>query len=176
MTKPAPALLVSTLLALRIAFAPGAASAQEDIPDTPAWNANVGLVTGTGIAILVPDEGSAGGGLELSARYGFPVGPVVLAPGARLGGYYLQERFIGVLMPTGRVTLPLGPLAPFVHAGAGVGGLSNPGDGGLSWLVGGGLMIHFGGAFSLGAEVNYAGITGTGFEVLSIGPALIIGG
>ena len=59
---------------------------------------------------------------------------------------------------------------------AGYGGLSNPGDGGLAWLLGGGLMIHFGGAFSLGAEVNYAGITGTGFEVLSIGPTLIIGG
>jgi hypothetical protein len=146
------------------------------VPDTPAWNANVGLVTGLGIAVLIPDEGSAGGGLEFSARYGIPVGPTVMAPGGRLGGYYLQERFIGVLMPTFRVTLPLGPLAPFVQGGAGPGVLTNPSDGGLAWLAGGGLMIHFGGVLSLGAEVNIERITGTGFEVLSIGPTLVIGG
>jgi hypothetical protein len=147
-----------------------------EVPDTPAWNANVGLVTGLGIAVLLPDEGSAGGGLELSGRYGVPVGPTVMAPGARLGGYYLQERFIGMLMPTFRITLPLGPLAPFVQGGAGAGGLTNPGEGGLAYLAGGGLMIHFGGVLSLGAEVNYEGITGTGFQVLSIGPTLVLGG
>jgi hypothetical protein len=54
--------------------------------------------------------------------------------------------------------------------------LTNPGDGGLAWLGGGGLMIHFGDVLSLGAEVNYEGITGTGFRVLSIGPTLVIGG
>jgi hypothetical protein len=93
--------------------------ARADVPDTPARRANVGIVTGLGLALLVPDEGSAGVGLELTGRYGIPAGPVVLAPGARLGGYYLQERGIGVLMPTFRATLPLGPLAPFVHGGIG---------------------------------------------------------
>lgn len=146
------------------------------MPDTPAWNANTGFVTSTGLAVLVPDEGSVGGGLEISARYGVPMGPVVLAPGARVGGYYLPERLIGILMPTLRVTLPLGPLAPYVHGGVGGGALSNPGDSGVAWLGGGGLMIHFGGVVSIGAEVNYEGITGTGFKVLSIGPALVIGG
>lgn len=144
--------------------------------DSPAFSSNVGPVKGLGVAILVPDEGSAGGGLELSGRYGFPVGPVILAPGARAGGYYLQERVIGLLLATGRATLPLGPLAPFVQAGGGMGGLSNPGDGGPAWLLGGGLMIHFGRHFALGAEVSWQGIGGTGFEVLSIGPSLVIGG
>jgi hypothetical protein len=166
--------LASAALLLALSAIPRKAHA--DVPDTPAWNANVGFISGLGIALLLPDEGSAGGGLELSARYGVPVSVVVLAPGARVGGYYLQERFIGMLMPTFRVTLPLGPFAPFVQGGAGVGGLSNPGDAGLAWLAGGGLMIHFGGVLSLGAEVNYEGITGTGFEVLSIGPTLVIGG
>jgi hypothetical protein len=145
-------------------------------PDTPAWNANVGFIRSTGIALLIPSEGSVGGGLELSARYGIPAGPFIVAPGARAGGYYMQERFIGVMMGTGRLTVPLGPVAPFVQGGAGIGGLTNPGDGGLAWLFGGGLMIHFGGALALGAEVNYTGITGTGLEVLSIGPVIVIGG
>lgn len=146
------------------------------VPDTPAWRSNVGLVTGTGLVLLVPEEGSVGGGLELSARYGVPAGFLVFAPGARLGGYFLQDRFIGVLLPTARVTVPLGPVAPFVQAGAGVGGLTNPGEGGLAWLAGGGLMIHFGGVLSIGAEVSYSGITGSGFKALSIGPAIVIGG
>jgi hypothetical protein len=144
--------------------------------DSAAWRANTGLVTGLGLALLVPEEGSLGGGLELTARYGIPAGPVIIAPGGLLGGYYLQERFIGMLMPTLRATLPLGPLAPFVQGGLGPGGITNPGEGGLAWLGGGGLMIHFGDFFALGAEINYQGITGTGYKALSIGPSIIIGG
>jgi hypothetical protein len=169
--RPVPVALAALFF---LSAAPRAARAE--VPDTPAWNANVGLITGLGIAVLVPDEGSAGGGLELSARYGIPVGFVVLAPGGRVGGYYLQERFIGMLMPTARATVPLGPFAPFVQGGAGAGVLTHPGDGGLAWLGGGGLMIHFGGVVSVGAELNYEGITGTGYRVLSIGPTLVIGG
>lgn len=152
------------------------ARAQDEIPDTPAWRSNVGFVSGIGIAVLVPDEGSVGFGLEPTGRYGIPAGPVIIAPGARLGGYYLSERFIGTLMPTLRVTLPLGPLAPFGQGGLGGGMITNPGEGGLAWLAGGGLMIHFGGFLSLGAEVNYQGITGTDYKVLSIGPSIVIGG
>jgi hypothetical protein len=179
MPKHGGALVAAAASFLAIGLGVGDARAQDSdslVPDTPAWNANVGLVTGLGIALLLPDEGSAGGGLEFSARYGIPVGPTVMAPGGRLGGYYLQERFIGTLMPTFRVTLPLGPLAPFVQGGAGPGVLTNPSEGGLAWLAGGGLMIHFGGVVSVGAEVNVERITGTGFEVLSIGPTLVIGG
>src|SRR5688572_7948513 len=98
------------LMAAALASVAPARAEDEDlgVPDTPAWNANVGFVTSTGIAILIPDEGSVGGGLELSGRYGIPAGPFVVGPGARIGGYYVSERVIGVLMPTLRVTAPLG--------------------------------------------------------------------
>jgi hypothetical protein len=174
MVKPSSVAVGSAALLIALIATPDVA--RGDVPDTPAWNSNVGFISGLGIAILFAEDGSAGGGLELSARYGIPASFVVFAPGGRVGGYYLDERFIGILMPTGRVTVPLGPFAPFVQAGAGAGVLTNPGDGGLAWLGGGGLMIHFGGVLSIGAEVNYEGITGTGFEVLSIGPTLVIGG
>lgn len=166
--------------AVAAAAQPEVRAAEEDgapreVPNTPAWNANVGFIKTTGIAILFAD-GSTGVGLELSARYGIPAGPFIVAPGARIGGYYIAERLIGVAMPTGRLTIPIGPLAPFVQGGAGVGGLTNPGDGGFAWLFGGGLMIHTKGALSFGAEINYSGITGTGLEVLSVGPVIMIGG
>lgn len=150
------------------------ALASQEIPDTPAWRSNVGLVTGLGFALLVGDE-ATGVGAELAGRYGIPQGPVVIGPGARLGAYYFDQRFIGTLMPTLRLTLPLGPFAPFVHGGAGGGVITDPGEGGVAWLGGGGLMIHFGGALSLGAEVNYQGVTGTGYRALSIGPTIVIG-
>jgi hypothetical protein len=183
MSKHVRAVLCHALLVSGTCLLAPAATAQElaadadhQVPDTPAWRANVGLVSGLGLAVLIPDEGSAGLGLELAGRYGVPVGPLVLAPGARVGGYYLQERVIGLLMPTFRVTVPLGPLAPYAQGGIGAGGITNPGEGGLAWLGGGGLMIHFGGVLSIGAEINYQGITGTGFKVLSIGPTIVIGG
>lgn len=147
-----------------------------EIPDTPAWRANVGWVTGAGLAIVMPAKGNTGVGLELMGRHGFPLGPVVLAPGALMAAHFVDDRVIGVLMPTGRVTLPLGPFAPFAQAGAGAGGITDPGDGGLAWLAGGGLMVHFGESFALGADVHYQGITGTGYRALSIGPTLVIGG
>jgi hypothetical protein len=173
MAKPSFSLLVTVALAGAATLTAPLAHAEGD---SAAWRANTGLITGLGLAVLVPEEGSIGGGLELSARYGIPAGPVVLAPGGLLGGYYLQERFIGVLMPTFRVTLPLGPLAPFGQGGIGAGTITNPGEGGLAWLGGGGLMIHFGGILAIGAEVNYQGITGTGYKALSIGPSIVIGG
>ena len=159
------------------ACAASSAAAQDDeIPDTPAWRANTGLVTGIGFTVLVPEEGNLGFGAELAARYGMPVGPVILAPGGMLGVYFLQERVIGDLLGTLRLTAPLGPLAPFVQGGAGPGTLTNPGDAGVAWLAGGGLLIHFGGVLTIGAELNYQGITGTGFKSLSIGPTIAIGG
>lgn len=150
-------------------------SAPREIPNTPAWRANVGFIKTTGIAILFAN-GSTGVGLELSARYGIPAGPFIVAPGARIGGYYIAERLLGLAMPTARVTIPIGPLAPFVQGGAGVGGLTNPGNGGWAWMGGGGLMIHTGGALSFGVEVNYSGVTSTGVDVLTVGPVITIGG
>jgi hypothetical protein len=180
MSKRIDALMSGTLALLGVCCITTAAPAEdgsdEGVPDTPAWRANTGLVTGLGFGLLIADEGSLGVGVELAGRYGIPAGPVIVAPGALLGGSYLQSRFIGDLLGTFRVTLPLGPLAPFVQGGAGPGFITNPGEGGLAWLGGGGLMIHFGSVLTLGAEVNYQGITGTDYKALSIGPTIVIGG
>lgn len=165
-----------TLAVVCCSWPSASAHADDDAHDSAAWRANTGLLTGLGFALLVPSQGSVGFGLEPSARYGIPAGPVILAPGARLGGYYVPKRFIGDLMGTLRVTVPLGPLAPFGQGGLGPGLITNPSQGGLAWLGGGGLVIHFGSLLSIGIEVNYQGITGTGFKSLSLGPVIGIGG
>lgn len=176
MTHSRCLLVASVVAALVVTLASRQAAAQEE-RDSAAMSANRGLRFGFGPTLLLPsDGGPPGGGLVLDGRYGIKAGPTVLAPGGRLGGYVISERFIGTAMPTFRVTLPVGPLAPYVVGGVGGGWLSNESDSGVAWLGGGGLMIHFGRVFAIGAEVTYETITGTEFESLGIGPSIHIGG
>ncbi|MEO8180389.1 MAG: hypothetical protein ABI895_16245 [Deltaproteobacteria bacterium] len=162
--------------ALAVGLAAPSALAQDDsdeLNDSPAWRANVGLHLGTSIIVLVPDRGdSLGVGLQVEGRYGIGLGPIVVAPGAELSGYLLASRVVGTLLPTVRLTVPIGPLAPFVRAGVGIGGLTDPSEGGLAWLAGAGLMLHVSDAFSFGAELGYQAIEGTDFKGLSIAPTL----
>ncbi|MEO8878106.1 MAG: hypothetical protein ABI461_21115, partial [Polyangiaceae bacterium] len=56
--------------------------------DSAAADANKGFHLGVGPVLLVPsDGGPLGGGLELDGRYGIDLNPVIIGPGARLGGY-----------------------------------------------------------------------------------------
>lgn len=145
-------------------------------PDSPAAISNTGFHLDIGPVLLFPsDGGPLGGGLLADLRYGIPADPVIIAPGGRLSGYYISRRFIGTAMPTARVTLPVGPLAPFVVGGVGGGWISNPSEGGVALLGGGGLMLHFGRVLALGAEATYQVITGTEFKSLALGPAIHIG-
>jgi hypothetical protein len=91
-------------------------------------------------------------------------------------GYITSGRVIGFGMPTLRMTLPVGPLAPFVQGGVGLGGISSPGEAGMAFLAGGGLMVHVGRIVAFGVDVSYQGITGTEFQTVAIGPAIAIGG
>ncbi len=152
--------------------------------NTAAWRSNRGFQTHLGPSILFPTDSSQGYGfgLEFGLRYGIKAGPTIVAPGARVAGYYQDERFIGDVMPTLRWTIPLGPLAPFVEGGVGAGGVTNPGRGGVALLAGGGLMIHFGDVFGLGVRASYETIPSTAappdtprFSVLSLGPMLQFG-
>lgn len=160
-----------------VVFASGDANAQEDT-DSTAMSANRGLKIGLSPNLLLPtrENGPYGGGLDLDGRYGIKAGPTVLAPGGLLGGYLISSRFIGLAMPTFRVTLPVGPLAPYVLGGIGGGWISNPSEGGLAYMGGGGMMIHFGRIFAIGAEATYRKITNTEFGGWAIGPSLAFGG
>ncbi len=178
-----PFALAAASAALLFASAAHADDSGGTDTNTAAWRSNRGFQTAFGPSLLVPTDSSEsyGFGLEFGLRYGLKVGPTVLAPGGRVAGFFLSERFIGDLMPTLRWTIPLGPFAPFLEAGAGPGGATNPGRGGVALLGGGGFMIHFGDVFGLGARVGYETILGTAsatkprFSVLSIGPMLQFG-
>ena len=169
-------LIASLTIATAVLAVPAVVSAQEESQST-AMRANRGFRFGFGPQLLIPsDGGPLGGGLVLDGRYGIKAGPTVLAPGGRLGGYLLSSRFIGTAMPTFRITLPVGPFAPYIVGGVGGGWLSNKSEGGVAFLGGGGLMIHFGRVFAIGAEATYETITGTEYKAFGIGPSIHIGG
>lgn len=169
--------LALSVVALALVASSRDARAQEE-GDSAAMSANRGLRLGLGPILLLPSRsgGPYGGGLGLDGRYGIKAGPTVLAPGGRLSGYVLSSRFIGTAMPTFRITIPIGPFAPFVVGGIGSGWISNPADNGLALMGGGGLMIHFGRIIAIGAEATYQEIRGTEFRSVAIGPAITFGG
>lgn len=170
------AVMSATLMGSSYALAEGDSEGEGD---SAAMAGNRGLVFGLGPVLLLPVAKKPeffGGGLDISLRYGIKAGPVVLAPGGMAAGYFVPNRFIGLGAPTFRITVPIGPLAPFVLAGVGGGWLSNPADAGLAMLGGGGLMVHFGRVFAIGGEVTYQTIRGTGFKAIAIGPSISFGG
>jgi hypothetical protein len=149
----------------------------EEEGESAAMSKNRGLRVGLAPVLLLPtDRGPMGGGLELDGRYGIKAGPTVIAPGGMLSGYVISARPIGTAMPTVRLTLPVGPLAPFVMGGIGGGWLGNPKESGLAVMGGGGLAIHLGRILALGLEVSYQTITGTEFRSLAFGPVISFGG
>jgi hypothetical protein len=167
-------LVVGSLAVLCI---PGIASAQEE-SESPAMSANRGLHIGLGPTVILPMRagGPYGGGVNVEGRYGIQAGPTVIGPGGMVAGYFISSRFIGMAMPTLRVTVPAGPFAPYLVGGVGGGWIANPSEGGVALLGGGGLMIHFGRTFAIGAEATYQTITGTEFGGVAIGPAIAFGG
>ena len=126
---------------------------------------------------VVFSRGKAGFALGLRFGYGFDTGSVILVPGVRLSGYFVDPNvYLG--MPTFKLVLPIDRFAPFVEGGAGVGHVaganSTPAETGAALMGGGGFMIHFS-RVAFGAEASYQVITGTPFKGFGVGPILAIG-
>jgi len=170
-------LSVAALLSFVAVVSTSGRAHAEDDGDSAAMSKNRGLRVGLAPVLLLPtDRGPMGGGLEIDGRYGIKAGPTVIAPGGMLAGYIVSARAVGIAMPTARLTLPVGPLAPFVMGGIGGGWLGNPAENGLALMGGGGLAVHIGRIVAIGAEISYQTITNTEFRSLAIGPVISFGG
>jgi hypothetical protein len=139
-----------------------------------AYNTGLRFALAPGVIVL-PDRGEVGFSIAGDMRYGFALKPIILAPGARVAGYFPPHGTAALGLATLRLTVPVGPLGPFVVGGAGPGYVSDPSRAGLAYLAGGGLMVHFGTRFAFGAEVAYQAIAATNFGVISFGPSFLIG-
>lgn len=136
---------------------------------------NTGFRFSIAPGVFIPTHGGdVGFSIAGDFRYGFELGPTVLAPGVRVAGYFPAGLNVLVALGTTRVTLPVGPVGPFLVAGVGPGYVSKPSETGLAYLAGGGFMVHFGARFGLGAEATYQAITGTDFAALFVGPSVLL--
>lgn len=130
------------------------------------WNLSPGVVFASGKA-----------GLALGVRlgYGIDTGPVIVVPGVKLTGIFLDPN-VYVGLPVLKLVVPIDRVAPFIEGGVGVGHVGGEvAKTGAALQGGGGLVIHVSPAFAFGAEAGYQVITGTGFQGFTVGPILAIG-
>ncbi len=137
---------------------------------------NIGWRFAIAPGLFIPvNGGDVGFAISGDVRHGYALGPVVLAPGLRLAGYFPSDLTVLAGFATARLTVPIGPVGPFIQGGLGPGWVSEPSEVGLAHLLGGGVLFHIGMRLALGAEVTYQGITGTHFKALFVGPSLLFG-
>jgi hypothetical protein len=126
---------------------------------------------------VIFSRGKTGFALGLRFGYGFDTGPVILVPGVRVAGYFIDPNvYLG--MPTFKIVLPIDRFAPFVEGGAGVGHVARESSAGgaqtgIALMGGGGFMIYFT-RFAFGVEASYQTITGTDFNGFGVGPILAL--
>jgi len=136
---------------------------------------NTGLRVAIAPGVFIPTRGGrVGFSVAGDLRYGFKLGPVVLAPGLRPAAYFPPRQRIVTGLGTLRVTFPVGPVGPFILGGVGPGWVRRPSHVGVAYLGGGGFMVHIGTQFGIGVEATYQAITGTDFAALFVGPLLLL--
>ncbi|MET0286364.1 MAG: hypothetical protein ABW352_17925 [Polyangiales bacterium] len=160
---------LASLVVVLCVILPSAGRAQSARDIVTAYNTGWRFSIAPGLLI---SDGDVGFSIAGDVRYGFEVGPLVLAPGMRVGAYFPADYYALTALATGRVTLPIGPVGPYLVGGVGPGYLSDPSSVGAAYVGGGGVMIHVGTTFAIGAELTYFGITGTDFR--AFGPALLL--
>lgn len=136
---------------------------------------NTGLRIALAPGVFIPTRGGrVGFFIAADVRYGFKVGPMVIAPGIRPAAYFPARNRIFTGLGTLRLTFPVGPVGPFIVGGVGPGWVRKPSHVGAAYLGGGGFMVHIGTSFGIGVEATYQAITGTDFKAVFVGPLLLL--
>ena len=135
---------------------------------------NTGLRFTLAPGVIVPTNGaSAGFSLAGDVRFGIEMGPIIVAPGVRLAGYWPSGPNAYTLLGMLRVTVPVGPVGPYVLGGVGPGWVTSPERTDVAYVLGGGAMVHIGSRFGIGLEVTFQAITDTRFKAMFFGPSLL---
>src|SRR5437763_3240521 len=100
-------------------------AAAEEKPSN--WSINF-----TPVLILPSGADGLGGGVDPEVKYTLDLGDARLSVGGRLGAYYAKNLFSWTLMPTLRVTVPIGSFEPYAPVGLGYGWLPDAGRDGVA--------------------------------------------
>lgn len=145
-------------------------------PDQPLSGGSRGTSLTLLSGLCVPPEGGRLGiPLTGELRYGFDLGPVIVAPSVRIASLFVPGA-VGLAGLAGlRLTLPFTALAVYVAGGLGPGYRSAPEQVGLAYQVGSGLTVPLSERLSVGIEASYFQIPSSQFRRLSFGPSLSLG-
>jgi len=125
--------------------------------------------------IMFPDaEYRFGGGADPELRYTLDLGGARLSAGARVSGHYAKNIFGVTAMPTLRLTMPVGPVEPYVAFGMGYGWLPRTGYGDFATMSRLGVVFRFSERFALGLEGTLQKLDHSAFRFPSFGSMVAI--
>lgn len=115
-----------------------------------------------------------GGGVDPELKYTLDRGGARLSAGLRVGGYYAKNLFGITAMPTIRLTVPVGPVEPYVSFGLGYGWLPKIDYSDIALMSRLGVVFRFSKSFAIGLEGTVQKIDGSNFSFPSFGSAVAI--
>jgi hypothetical protein len=149
------------ILALAVLLLPAVGAAAEN---KSGWSINF-----TPVLLLADDHYRFGGGADPELKYSLDLGGARLSAGARVGGYYAKNLFGVTVMPTLRLTVPVGPVEPYVAFGMGYGWITTVGHGDFATMSRLGVVFRFSKRFAIGVEGTLQKLDGSNFRFPSFG-------
>jgi len=153
----APIMIAAVLLFML----PKAGAAQQN---RSGWSINF-----TPVLLLADDDHRLGGGADPELKYTLDLGGAHLSAGARTGGYYAKNLFGVTVMPTLRLTVPVGPVEPYAAFGMGYGWIPKTAHGDFATMSRLGIVFRFSESFALGVEGTFQKLEGSNFRFPSFG-------
>lgn len=147
--------LAALLLSVQVA------AAEED---HSGWSINF-----TPVLILPSGGYRFGWGVDPELKYTLDLGEARLSAGGRVGAFHAKSQFSLTLMPTLRVTVPLGRVEPYAAVGLGYGWLPETGRDGLAAMGRLGLVYRFSERFAIGVEGTIQRLDGSRHQFPSFG-------
>lgn len=165
---------VAVVSAMGTLSIPGAALAAESASASTLNQTPTRSYTGWSLnftpAVIGPKGGHGwGGGLDPEVKYTVDSGAARISAGLRVGGYYANDLWGLMAMPTLRVTAPIGPVEPYAAFGLGYGWLLERSDEGIASMSRLGVVFRLSERFTLGLEGTLQQIARTDFEFASLG-------
>lgn len=125
--------------------------------------------------LIGPRDGYGwGGGVDPEVKYTIDRGGARLSAGLRIGGYYANDLFGIVAMPTLRVTVPVGRVEPYAAFGMGYGWIPNEDDEDIATMSRVGVVFRVNEHLGLGVEGTLQKIERSEFRFPSLGSAVTV--
>ena len=134
------------------------------LPNKSGWSINF-----TPVVMFADEHHRFGGGADPELKYTLDLGGARLSAGGRISGHYAKNLFGVTVMPTLRLTMPVGPVEPYVSFGMGYGWLPSVGHGDFATMSRLGVVFRFSERFAIGVEGTLQKLDHSTFRFPSFG-------